>query len=278
MLADNFAHPWNAFRWQETGSPIPLSGWALISSLGLAMVGSLFSSDAWNNVTFIAGEIKNPSRNLPMSLFLGTLIVTGLYLLANLAYLSLLSIPEMQTAAQDRVGTAAAQVIFGDTARYLMAILIMISTFGCNNGIVLAGGRLLYAMAKDGLFLPKAAFLNGNGVPGFALWVQGLWACVLCLSGKYGELLNYVTFASLLFYIVTISGLFVLRRKEPDTPRPYKAFLYPWLPGLYIVCASLFCINLLVFSPVYTIAGLGIVCLGIPVYLVVKQKSGMQTQ
>lgn len=277
MLANNFANPWNAFRWQESGSPVPLSGLALLSSLGLAMVGSLFSSDAWNNVTFIAGEIKNPSRNLPMSLFLGTLIVTGLYLLANLAYLSLLSIPEIQTAAQDRVGTAAAQVIFGDTARYLMAILIMISTFGCNNGIVLAGGRLLYAMAKDGLFLPKAAVLNGNGVPGFALWVQGLWACVLCLSGKYGELLNYVTFASLLFYIVTISGLFVLRRKEPETPRPYKAFLYPWLPGLYIVFASFFCLNLLVFSPVYTLAGLGIVCLGIPVYLVVQRRSEIST-
>lgn len=276
MLAENFTHSWNAFRWQESGNPIPLSGLALLSSLGLAMVGSLFSSDAWNNVTFIAGEIRNPSRNLPMSLFLGTLIVTGLYLLANLAYFSLLSIPEIQTAAQDRVGTAAAQVIFGDTARYLMAGLIMVSTFGCNNGVILAGSRLLYAMAKDGLFFPKASVLNRNSVPGFALWVQGIWACILCLSGKYGELLNYVTFASLLFYIVTIAGLFVLRRKEPDTPRPYKAFLYPWIPGLYIVCASLFCLNLLIFSPAYTVAGLGIVCLGIPVYLLVKRSAVTQ--
>jgi APA family basic amino acid/polyamine antiporter len=273
-LSENFSDAWSAFSVSSgNGSReiFPLSGWALLSALGIAMVGSLFSSDAWNNVTFIAGEIRNPSRNLPLSLFFGTVIVTGLYLMANLAYLALLPLTEIQEAVKDRVGTAAAEVIFGDPARYLMAGLIMVSTFGCNNGIILAGGRLFYAMARDGLFFQKAARLNGKGVPGFALWVQCIWASVLCLSGKYGDLLQYTTFASLLFYIVTISGLFVLRSKEPDTPRPYKAWGYPMLPAAYILFASLFCINLLVTTPAYTGAGLAIVALGLPVYFLQKK-------
>lgn len=269
ILQENFQNMWSATQLLITDgveSTIPLSGMALLSALGVAMVGSLFSSDAWNNVTFIAGEIKEPQRNIPLSLFLGTLIVTALYILANVSYLALLPMHQIQTAVADRVGTAAAEVMFGDIGVYLMAGLIMISTFGCNNGLILAGGRLFYAMAKDGLFLKRAATLNGNSVPGFALWVQAIWASGLCLSGRYGDLLNYTTFASLLFYIVTIAGLFVLRRKEPDAERPYKAFLYPWLPALYIISALAFCANLLISTPVYTFAGLLIVSLGIPVY------------
>ncbi|HRH34836.1 MAG TPA: amino acid permease [Catalimonadaceae bacterium] len=272
-FVSNFSDLWNATKipaGESSGSAIPLSGLALLSALGVAMVGSLFSSDAWNNVTFIAGEIKNPQRNIPLSLFLGTLIVTVLYVLANMAYLSLLPMSDIQTATADRVGTAAASVIFGDVAVYLMAGLIMISTFGCNNGIILAGGRLFYAMSKDSLFFKKAGILNGQSVPGFALWVQCLWASVLCLSGKYGDLLEYTTFASLLFYIVTITGLFVLRKREPEAERPYKAFGYPFLPALYILAASAFCLNLLISSPVFTMAGLLIVFLGWPVYWLTK--------
>ncbi len=269
VLQENFQNMWSASQLlikDGVESTIPLSGMALLSALGVAMVGSLFSSDAWNNVTFIAGEIKEPQRNIPLSLFLGTLIVTALYILANVSYLALLPMHQIQTAVADRVGTAAAEVMFGDIGVYLMAGLIMISTFGCNNGLILAGGRLFYAMAKDGLFLKRAATLNGNSFPGFALWVQAIWASGLCLSGRYGDLLNYTTFASLLFYIVTIAGLFVLRRKEPNAERPYKAFLYPWLPALYIISALAFCANLLISTPVYTLAGLLIVSLGIPVY------------
>jgi len=275
VLAHNFENMWSASRMgMENGveTHISLSGLALISTLGLAMVGSLFSSDAWNNVTFIAGEIKDPHRNIPLSLFFGTLIVSTLYILANLAYLALLPLHDIQFAAEDRVGTAAAQVIFGEPAVYLMAGLIMISTFGCNNGCILAGSRLFYAMAKDGLFFKKASTLNKNSVPEFALWVQCFWACALCVSGHYGDLLEYATFASLLFYIVTVVGLFVLRKKEPEAERPYKAFLYPWLPGLYIVVASAFCLNLLYTSPVFTFAGLFIVALGIPIYYVSQRK------
>ena len=273
LLAQNFTDMFKAAKTSFSGmatSTIPLSGLALISALGLAMVGSLFSSDAWNNVTFIAGEIKDPKRNIPLSLFFGTLIVTTLYVLANLAYFSVLSISEIQTAAQDRVGTAAAEKIFGDAAVLLMAGLIMISTFGCNNGIIMAGARLFYAMAADGLFFKKAALLNKHSVPGYALWVQCAWACVLCLSGRYGDLLEYTTFASLLFYMVTIGGLFILRKKEPDTERPYRAFGYPVVPALYLLLAGAFCLNLLFASPVFTVTGLGIVLLGLPVYYVAK--------
>lgn len=266
----NLQNLWSASQMRTEGSSeiiLPLQGFALFSALGLAMVGSLFSSDAWNNVTFIAGEIRNPGKNLPLSLMMGTLLVTILYLLANVAYLSLLPLHDIQTATEDRVGTAAAKVIFGESAVFLMAGLIMISTFGCNNGIIMAGGRLFYAMAKDGLFFRRAGRINPNGVPEFALWIQAIWASLLCLSGKYGDLLEYTTFASLLFYIVTISGLFVLRKKEPHAERPYKTLLYPWLPAAYIFCALLFCLNLLINSPAYSISGLVIVMFGYPVFL-----------
>jgi APA family basic amino acid/polyamine antiporter len=258
---------------------------ALLLVLGTAMIGSLFSSDAWNNVTFIAGEIKEPQKNIPRSLILGTGIVTILYLLANITYLSLLPLHGSQDATDvigqgiqfagggtDRVGTAAASIIFGDAAVYLMAVLIMISTFGCNNGIILSGARVYYAMAKEGLFFKKAATLNSTGVPAFALWLQAIWASVLCLSGTYGDLLDYTTFASLLFYIITILGIFILRKKEPHTPRPYKALAYPILPLLYILAAAGICIILLYTKPQNTWSGLFIVLIGAPLYFMVRSK------
>jgi APA family basic amino acid/polyamine antiporter len=261
---------------------VPLTGFALMGAMGATIINSLFSSDAWNNVTFIAGEIKDPQKNIPRSLFLGTVIVTIIYILANLAYLSLLPIngdPNATTivgqgilfASEDRIGAAAASVIFGDIGILIMAGLIMISTFGCNNGLILAGSRLFYAMSKDKLFFKSASKLNKNGVPAIALWIQCIWASALCLSGKYGDLLVYSTFASLLFYVLTISGLFVLRVKEPNTERPYKAFGYPFIPALYILITLAICVNLLIYD--FRNAGMGllIVLLGIPFYYIAKK-------
>lgn len=260
-----------------------ISGLAIFSAIGVAMVGSIFSSDAWNNVTFVAGEIKNPKRNIPLSLFWGVLIVTIIYILANIAYLCLLPIkgsPEaidvvgrgIQFSTSDRVGVAAAFRIFGDSAAIIMAVLIMVSTFGCNNGLILSGARVYYAMAIDGLFFKKVAKMNKFSVPGVALILQGIWASLLCLSGKYGDLLDYVVFAVLLFYILTIIGLFILRKKKPDAERPYKAWGYPILPALYIVFATVICINLLINKPNFTWPGVIIVLLGIPVYYMMKRE------
>ncbi|MDX2171669.1 MAG: amino acid permease [Bacteroidota bacterium] len=249
----------------------------LLSGLGVALIGSLFSSDAWNNVTFIAGEIKNPQKNIPLGLLIGVVIVTVLYVLANVAYFMLLpAIGDVNGATfidrgiahatNDRVGTAAMGAIFGDVSVYIMAGLIVISTFGCNNGLILSGARLFQSMAKEGLFFKQAGVLNKNNVPAKALWIQAFWASVLCLSGSYGSLLDYCTFASLVFYIVTISAIFYLRKIEPNTPRPYKAFGYPFIPALYILIATAICIDLLIFKPQNTFLGLGIMALGIPIY------------
>lgn len=258
-----------------------LSGTVLFGAIGGAMVGSLFSSDAWISITYTAGEVKNPEKNIPLSLFLGTLIVTILYILANVTYMMLLpvkGIPDglnvidrgIMFASLDRVGTAAASVIFGTLAVKIMALLIMVSTFGCNNGCVMAGSRLFYAMAKDGVFFKKAATLNKHSVPGFALIIQAIWASVLCLSGSYSQLLDYCTFSALLFYIVTIAGIFILRKTQPNTPRPYKAFGYPVLPALYIIMASTICIILLIYKTSTCGWGLAIVLFGIPVYYMRK--------
>ena len=286
-FGQNFTNLWDAKTSVDTGSgwkTSDLAGSALVLALGTAIIGSLFSSDAWNNVTFIAGEIKEPQKNIPLSLLTGTAIVTVLYLLTNIAYLGLLPLhgdpaagdvigQGMQYATQDRVGTAAASRIFGESAVYLMALLIMVSTFGCNNGIILSGARVYYAMAKDGLFFKKAASLNRNEVPEFALWTQAAWACALCLSGTYGDLLDYCTFASLLFYIVTIAGIFMLRKKEPNAFRPYKVIAYPILPALYILIAGAICCILLYTKPSNTWSGLFIVFLGLPIYyLFIKKK------
>lgn len=287
VLAQNFENMWSAFKTtvnaDGTIDIAPLAGSALLGAMGATIINSLFSSDAWNNVTFIAAEIKDPKKNIPRSLFLGTFIVTIIYILANVAYLSLLPLngsPDGVDAysqgimfpSNDRVGAAAASMIFGDPATYIMAILIMVSTFGCNNGLVLAGARLFYAMAKDGLFFKSAANLNEKQVPSKALWLQCAWACVLCLSGKYGDLLTYATFASLLFYILTIAGIFVLRKKEPDTERPYKAFGYPVIPALYILITTAICIDLLIYDTLNTGLGLLIVLLGIPFYYITQKR------
>jgi APA family basic amino acid/polyamine antiporter len=287
-FSENFQDMWVAKKTivndDNSITTVSLTGFALLGALGATIINSLFSSDAWNNVTFIAGEIKNPQKNIPRSLFLGTLLVTIIYILANLAYLALLPIngsPEATNAAgqgimfafDDRLGSSAASMIIGSAGVFLMAGLIMISTFGCNNGLILAGSRLFYAMSKDGLFFKKAGNLNKNSVPGVALWIQCIWASVLCLSGKYGDLLVYSTFASLLFYILTIGGLFILRRKEPDADRPYKAFGYPYIPILYILLTLAICIDLLIYDSINAGMGLLIVLLGIPIYYLTNRKS-----
>jgi APA family basic amino acid/polyamine antiporter len=287
VLANNFANMWDAHKTvlnpDGTVTVTQLVGVAILGAAGATIINSLFSSDAWNNVTFIAGEIKEPKKNIPRSLFLGTFIVTVIYMLANLAYLALLPMQGtpnsgsvlnegIMFAQQDRVGAAAASIIFGNIGVFIMAGLIMISTFGCNSGLVLSGGRLFYAMAKDRLFFKKAGELNKNDVPAKALWVQGIWACLLCISGKYGDLLTYATFASLLFYILTILGVFILRKKEPDAERPYKAFGYPVIPAIYIIVAMAICVTLLVYDTFNTALGLGIVALGIPVYYLFMNK------
>lgn len=282
LLSANLANAWDAGSTSATGGRLPLAGMALLLAFGTSMVGSIFSADAWNNVTFIAGEIKNPRRNIPLALFFGTLTVTLIYLLANIAYLGLLPLTGSPTASDvvgrgiqfataDRVGTAAASVVFGNLGVGIMAVLIMISTFGCNNGLILAGARLYYAMAKDGLFFEQAAHLNENAVPARALWLQCAWASVLCLSGTYGDLLDYCTFTSLIFYMVTIGGLFLLRRSEPNAERPYRAFGYPLVPALYILAGLTICGILLYTKTFNTGMGLLIAGLGIPIYFLTKR-------
>jgi APA family basic amino acid/polyamine antiporter len=281
-IAANFTDLWTATRYPApglSGAPLPISSSALLIAIGMAMSGSLFSSDSWNNIGFAGEEIQNPERTLVRSMAIGTAIVTVLYILINVVYLMVLPLhgsPDaatvagrgIQYATDDRVATAVAESVLGQPGAYVMAILIMLSTFGANNGIILSGARAYFAMAKDGLFFPGLARLNGAGVPGRALWAQCLWACLLCLSGKYGDLLNYVMFAVILFYVVTIIGIFVLRRTRPDAPRPYRAWGYPVLPGLYVVLASAFCIILLIAPDTaeFSRRGLGLVALGLPVY------------
>jgi APA family basic amino acid/polyamine antiporter len=246
----------------------PIGGAALLGAIAAAMTGSIFSSDAWNNVTFIAGEIKNPKRNIGLSLFLGTLIVTIIYVCTNLMYLNVLPLNEVAFAADDRVAVAAANKIFPDFGTKLIALLIMVSTFGCNNGLVLAGARVYYTMANDGLFFKKAGKLNAASVPGYALWIQCIVAAAWCLSGRYGDLLDMISFVVVVFYILTIAGIFILRKKRPDAERPYKAFGYPVLPALYILLGLGFCILLVLYKPAFVWPGLIIVAAGIPIYYI----------
>ena len=260
---------------------------AFVLAFGAALVGSLFSSDAWNNVTFAAAEVKQPSRNLPLALVLGTGMVTLLYISANFAYLSVLpfhgdpngaTVLErgIQYATQDRVGTAAAQVIFGASGATIMAVLILISTFGCNNGLILAGARVYWAMARDGLFFARAGTLNRHHVPAAALVLQAVWTSLLALTGTYGQLLDYVIFAALVFYVLTTIGLFVLRRTRPDAERPYRAVGYPVLPALYIALAGAVAVILLLADKTRTqaLSGLVVVLLGIPVYYLWRRTAG----
>ena len=250
-----------------------IGGVTLLGMIAASMVGSVFSSDAWNNVTFIAGEIRNPKRNIGLSLFLGTLIVTLIYLSTNLMYLHVLPLNSIAFPDEDRLAVAAANVIFGDAGRAIIAALIMVSTFGCINGLVLAGARVYYTMANDGLFLKKAATLNKNAVPQWALWAQCVVASLLCLSGKYGDLLDMVSFIVVLFYVLTIAGIFILRKKRPEMERPYKAFGYPVLPFIYMLMGLSFCGLLIWFKPEYTWPGLLITLLGIPLYFIAQKSS-----
>jgi basic amino acid/polyamine antiporter, APA family len=244
------------------------SSFAILGAVAAAMVGSVFSSDAWNNVTFIAGEIKRPEKNIGLSLFLGTLIVTFIYVAANLMYLAVLPLNDIAFADNDRVAVVASKAIFGEVGTTVIALMIMVSTFGCNNGLILSGARVYYTMAKDGLFFKGVGTLNKNDVPEKALWIQCVWACLLCLSGRYGDLLDYVVFVVLIFYILTILGIFKLRETRPDHPRPYKAFGYPVLPALYILLATTMCVALLFFKPKFASFGLLIVLIGIPIYYI----------
>jgi APA family basic amino acid/polyamine antiporter len=246
----------------------PVLGLAAVGAVAAAMTGSIFSSDSWNNVTFIAGEMKNPKRNIGLSLFLGTLTVTIIYVSANLMYLSVMPLDHIAFAPQDRVGVAAADQIFGHAGTYVIAVMIMISTFGCNNGLILSGARVYYAMACDGLFFRPAGKLNKNNVPGWALWAQCLVAGILCLSGKYGDLLDMISFVAVFFYALTVIGIFRLRRKQPDLERPYKAFGYPVLPAIYILLAIVFCVALIIQKPTYAKWGAAIVLFGIPLYYI----------
>lgn len=262
-----------------TGAVTSLSGLMIIAALGTAMVGSLFTCDAWTNITFASGEIINPRRNLPLSLFWGTLIAWLLFFLANIVYIKVMPLrgmPDgagviergMAFATNDRLGTAAISTMLGDSAAVVMAVLIVISTFGCNNGLILSGARVYYAMAADNLFFRNVGRLNQRAVPGNGLWVQFVWASLLCLSGSYSQLLDYVVFAVLIFYVLTILAIFVLRVRRPDEERPYKAFGYPYIPVIYIVLALSVMVILLIFKPKFTWPGLIIVVLGIPVYYI----------
>ena len=262
----NWANAWEMKTIASDNSTTPIFGVAILGAIAASMVGSIFSSDAWNNVTFIAGEIKNPKRNIGLSLFLGTLIVTVIYISANLMYLSVLPLNEIANAPADRVAVAASNVIFGNIGTYVIAVMIMISTFGCNNGLILAGARVYYTMAQDGLFFKKAGTLNKHAVPAWALWAQCIVAGLLCLSGRYGDLLDMVSFIVVIFYILTIIGIFILRKKRPELERPYKAFGYPVLPAIYILMGTCFCVLLIIYKPNFTWPGLIITLLGVPLY------------
>ncbi|QNI38565.1 APC family permease [Edaphobacter albus] len=289
-IAANFGAGWKSF-WAGAGwNTLHVSQFGgseyvgLLTILAVVQVGSLFSADAWNNVTFTAGEIRNPKRNLPLSLAIGTGVVLLLYVLCNFVYLSVLPLAGdphattiagrgIQFATEDRVATAVMERAFAGYGAKLMAIAILISTFGCVNGMLLAGARVYYAMSRDGLFFKSVGKLSERSkTPVNSLWVQCGWTCLLCLSGSYAQLLDYVIFAVLIFYILTIAGLFILRRTRPEAPRPYRAIGYPVLPALYVVMAAWICFVLLRYKPQYTWPGLFLVLLGVPVYLVWRRQ------
>lgn len=262
----NWADAWKLRGLTSPGNFTELTTIAAVGAIAAAMVGSIFSSDAWNNVTFIAGEIKNPQRNIGLSLFLGTFLVTLIYVSANVMYTAVLPLDEIAFADKDRVGVAASNAIFGNAGTYVIAIMIMIATFGCNNGLILAGARVYYTMAKDKLFFRQVGELNRASVPERALWIQCVLACVWSLSGKYGDLLDMISLGVVVFYMLTIVGIFILRVKRPDAPRPYKAFGYPVLPIIYLIMGAAFCSLLVFYKPNYTWPGIIITLTGIPIY------------
>jgi basic amino acid/polyamine antiporter, APA family len=295
-ITDNFSNLWAVRGAQpiEPGANLlkqwaptvtAASGWfGLLVAFGVAQVGSLFSADAWNNIGFTAAEVKNPKRDVALSMAFGTMIVITLYCLANLAYLCALPLTQIQNAPDDRVASAALSAIFGTRGGWMMAIAIIISTFGCNNGLILAGSRVAYAMAKDGLFFRATGKLNNRGVPGIALVYQGIWIILLIMlrtrkpdgtyGNLYGDLLDYVVFAVLLFYVLTIFGVFVLRKTRPNAERPYKALGYPWLPLLYIVAAVGIMVVLLLYKTQTAGRGMVIVLVGLPVYWLWSRQKG----
>jgi APA family basic amino acid/polyamine antiporter len=271
---------WSATQWDGSRS-IPVAGFALIAAIGVAMVGSLFSADAWYDITFASGEVINPKQNIPKSLFLGTLIVSVLYVLINIVYIYILPLNGIsggstvfergiRFASEDRVATAAMYQVLGNSAAIVMAVIVVISTFGCNNGIILSGARVYYAMAKDNLFFKNASILNSKGVPAVGLTIQAVWCTILCLSGTYGQLLDYVVFAALIFFILTITAVFVLRKKWPEVERPYKAFGFPVLPAIYILLCIVIEVILFIYKPKFTWPGMIIVISGVPVYYIWK--------
>jgi APA family basic amino acid/polyamine antiporter len=274
----NWANAWNMHKINPDGSFGSLTMAAALGAIAAAMIGSIFSSDSWNNVTFIAGEMNNPKRNIGLSLFLGTLIVTIIYVSANVMYTGVLSLHDIASADRDRVAIAASHSIFGNAGTVVIAIMIMISTFGCNNGLILSGARVYYSMAKDGLFFKRTGVLNKNAVPEFGLWIQALVASVLCLSGKYGDLLNMISFVVVIFYVLTIFGIYKLRITRPNAERPYKAFGYPVLPAIYIFMGIAFCILLLIYKPDFTWPGLIIVLIGIPIFYITQHYSTHEDQ
>ncbi len=278
--ASNMSFGWNAFQdfGNEVGNNLlptnwkSISGMALLGGLAAAMVGSVFSSVAWENVTFVSGEIKNPEKNVVKSMVLGTSAVMVLYLLVNLVYLNALDRDGIAFADKNRPAVAASEVIFGNIGTVIMAVLVMISTFGCINGLVLAGSRVYQTMAKDGLFFKSAMENNRHDVPEKSLWMQGIWASVLALSGQYGDLLDMISFVIVLFYMITVFGVIYLRFKKPELERPYKTWLYPITPLLYLFIGSAFCILLMMYKPQYTWPGFLLILIGLPVYWFINRK------
>ncbi|SIS02111.1 amino acid/polyamine/organocation transporter, APC superfamily [Mucilaginibacter lappiensis] len=264
----NWTNAWSLHNLNKDGSITNLTMGAALGAIAAAMVGSIFSSDAWNSVTFIAGEMKNPKRDVAISLGLGTLIVTIIYVSANVVYTGVLPLHEIATAEKDRVAVAASHVIFGNIGTIIIALMIMVSTFGCNNGLILSGARVYYTMAKDGLFFKQTGTLNKFSVPQFGLWLQCIVASLLCLSGRYGDLLDMISFVVVIFYILTIVGIYILRKKLPDAERPYKAVGYPVLPAIYILMGLAFCGLLFAYKRDYALYGLLIVLIGIPLYFI----------
>lgn len=270
--SSNMSFGWDAFQNLKQTEWKSISGATVLGGIAAAMVGSVFSSVAWENVTFISGEIENPKKNVVKAMILGTSAVMILYLLVNFVYLNALDRDSIAFAANDRVAVAAAEKMFGNAGTIIIAVLVMISTFGCVNGIVLAGARVFQTMAKDGLFLKSAVENNKNGVPAKSLWMQGIWASLLCLSGQYGDLLDMISFVIVLFYMITVFGVIYLRIKKPELERGYKTFLYPFTPILYLLIGTGFCILLFIYKPQYTWPGLGLILLGLPVYFFINKK------
>ena len=281
--ASNMNFGWNGFQdfGKEVRNDLLPTGWKSIGSITLlggiaaAMVGSVFSSVAWENVTFVSGEIENPKKNVVKSMVLGTSVVMVLYMLVNFVYLNALDRDAIAFADKNRPAVAVSEVIFGNLGTVIMAVLVMISTFGCINGLVLAGARVFQTMAKDGLFFKQAIANNRNDVPEKSLWMQGIWASVLALSGQYGDLLDMISFVIVLFYMITVFGVIYLRIKKPGIERPYKTWLYPVTPLLYLLIGTAFCVLLIWFKPQYTWPGFILILLGLPVYWFINRKKSL---